>query len=233
MHKKIGVLGGMSAESTVTYYQYITRKYMELFGDCGYPEIIVYSVNFQRYVEWQHLGQYDKIAGDMISAAKALERAGADFALIATNTMHLMFDQVQAAVKIPFLHIVDATAEAIRARNLSKVGLMGTKLTMNAPFYKERLAANGVTMFVPDSSEQEEINRVIYEELVRGLLLESSRKRFADIIARMRARGAQGIIMGCTEIPLLISESDSSLPLFDTATIHAEKALRYSISERG
>ncbi|MBI5118623.1 aspartate/glutamate racemase family protein [Candidatus Poribacteria bacterium] len=233
MHKKIGVLGGMSAESTVTYYQYITRKYTEEFGDCGYPEIVVYSVSFQRYVDWQRLGQFEKIAGDMIHAARTLELAGAEVALIATNTMHLLFDQVQAAVRIPFLHIVDATAEAIRKRNLSKVGLLGTKLTMNAPFYGERLSANGVAMLVPDSSEQEEINRVIYEELVRGLLLESSRRRFAEIIARLRTRGAEGIIMGCTEIPLLLSEKDSSLPLFDTATIHAEKALRYAISEKG
>ena len=230
MHKRIGILGGLSPESTATYYEDITRKYTERFGDYGYPEIIIYSVNFQNYVDWGDTGQWDRIAEDMIKAARALERAGAEFGIIATNTMHIAFDEVQAAVNIPFLHLIDATAEAIKAKSFSKVGLLGTKFTMNKPFYKERLAANGINAIVPEVYDQEEINRVIYDELVRGRILDISRKRFMEIMSKLGEDGAEGIILGCTEIPLLISEKDSSLPLFDTTTIHAQKALEYAIS---
>jgi aspartate racemase len=232
MHKTIGILGGLSPESTVAYYSYIIRKYTERFGDYSYPEIIIYSVNFQRYIAWGQSGQWKHIAEDMISAARSLERAGADFGVIATNTMHIVFDQVQAGVKIPFLHLIDATAEAIKTRNLSKVGLLGTRFTMSESFYKDRLAANSITAIVPDAHEQEEIDRMIYEELVRGLIVEASRKRFMEIIAELGERGAEGIILGCTEIPMLVSEKNCSLPLFDTTTIHAEKALQYSVSGR-
>ena len=230
MHKRIGILGGLSPESTATYYEYITRKYTERFGDYGYPEIIIYSVNFQNYVDWGDTGQWDRIAEDMIKAARALERAGAEFGIIATNTMHIAFDEVQAAVNIPFLHLIDATAEAIKAKSFSKVGLLGTKFTMNKPFYKERLAANGINAIVPEVYDQEEINRVIYDELVRGRILDISRKRFLEIISKFIESGAEGVVLGCTEIPLLVSEKGSSLPLFDTTTIHAQKALEYAIS---
>jgi aspartate racemase len=233
MHKTIGILGGLSPESTVKYYEYITREYTKRFGDYGYPRVIIYSVTFQDYIDWQGAGQWNRIAEDMIEAAKSLERAGADFGIISTNTMHVVFDAVQASVNIPFLHLIDAAAEAIEARKVSKVGLLGTKVTMNAPFYKERLAANGIEALVPDPSEQEEINRVIYEELVRGLVQDKSRKRFVEIIGRLGDRGAQGVILGCTEIPMLISEKDCALALFDTTAIHAEKALQYSISGSG
>ena len=232
MHKKIGILGGLSPESTVTYYEYITRTYTERFGDYGYPEVIIYSVCFQNYVDWGDSGQWDKIAEDMQSAAKALERAGADFGIIATNTMHIAFDEVQAAVKIPFLHLIDATAEAIKARNFSRVGLLGTRFTMSQPFYRDRLAAGGITAIVPDASGQDDVNRTIYEELVRGRIEEASRNRFVEIIESLREEGAEGVILGCTEIPLLISESDSSIPLFNTTIIHAEKALEYSVSSK-
>jgi len=230
VHKRIGILGGLSPESTATYYGYITRKYTERFGDYGYPEIIIYSVNFQNYVDWGDTGQWDRIAEDMIKAARALERAGAEFGIIATNTMHIAFDEVQEAVKIPFLHLIDAAADAIKAKSFSKVGLLGTKFTMNKPFYKERLAANGINAIVPEVYDQEEINRVIYDELVRGRILDISRKRFLEIMSKLGEDGAEGIILGCTEIPLLISEKDSSLPLFDTTTIHAQRALEYAIS---
>jgi len=230
MHKKIGILGGLSPESTVSYYEYITRTYTERFGDYGYPEVIIYSVNFQNYVDWGDAGEWNSIAQDMINAARALEQAGADFGIIATNTMHIAFDEVQAAVKIPFLHLVDATAEAIKAKGFSNVGLLGTKFTMNEPFYRERLSAKRINAIVPEASDREEVDRVIYEELVRGRILDESRKRFVEIIARLSQSGAEGVILGCTEIPLLVSEKDSSLPLFDTTTIHAQKALEYAIS---
>ena len=230
MHKKIGILGGLSPESTVSYYEYITRTYTERFGDYGYPEVIIYSVNFQNYVDWGDAGEWNSIAQDMINAARALEQAGADFGIIAANTMHIAFDEVQAAVKIPFLHLVDATAEAIKAKGFSNVGLLGTKFTMNEPFYRERLSAKRINAIVPEASDREEVDRVIYEELVRGRILDESRKRFVEIISGLSQSGAEGVILGCTEIPLLVSEKDSSLPLFDTTTIHAQKALEYAIS---
>ncbi len=230
MHKKIGILGGLSPESTVTYYEYITRTYTERYGDYGYPEVVIYSVCFQNYIDWGESGRWDKIAQDMIAAARALERAGADFAIIATNTMHIVFDEVQTAVQIPFLHLIDATAEAIQAEGFSNVGLLGTKFTMGEPFYRDRLAANGITAILPDEAGCEDVDRTIYQELVRGRVVESSRKRFTEIIDGLRQDGAEGVILGCTEIPLLISDDDSSLPLFNTTTIHAEKALQYAIS---
>ncbi len=230
MHKIIGMIGGLSPESTAAYYQYITRQYTERFGDYGYPEIIIYSVRFQDYVDWGNEGRWSEIARDMIKAARALESAGADFGIIATNTMHIAFDEVQAAVEMPFVHLIDATAEVIKDRGFSNVGLLGTKFTMNMPFYKDRLAANQIDAIVPDESDQEEVNRVIYDELVKGDVLETSRDRFAEIISKLKGRGAEGVILGCTEIPLLISQEHSSLPLFDTTTIHAQKALEYAIS---
>lgn len=232
MHKKIGIIGGLSPESTVTYYEYITREYTERFGDFGYPEVIIYSVTFQNYVNWGDSGRWDKIAEDMVKVAHALERAGAEFGIIATNTMHLVFSEVQAAVNIPFLHIADAAAEAIRARGFSKVGLLGTKFTMSMPFYRERLAEGGITVVVPDVSDQEEVNRVIYEELVRGRLLDSSRQKFIETISKLGDMGADGVVLGCTEIPLLISQEDSPLILFDTTAIHAQKALEVAVSGR-
>ena len=230
MHKRIGILGGLSPESTVTYYEYITRTYTERFGDCGYPEIVIYSICFQKYIDWGDAGRWDAIAQDMIVAAQALERAGAEFGIIATNTMRIVFDEVQAAVKIPFLHLIDATAEAIQAQKLSTVGLLGTKFTMCESFYKDRLAANGITAIVPDEAGRDDVDRTIYEELVRGRIVEASRKRFVEIIDGLQQSGAEGVILGCTEIPLLVSGKDSALPLFNTTTIHAEKALRYAVS---
>jgi aspartate racemase len=230
MHKTIGILGGLSPESTVSYYQHITHTYVERFGDHGYPEIIMYSVGFQNYIDWGAAGKWDKIARDMIKVAHSLERAGAEFGVIATNTMHIVYDEMQAAIGIPFLHIVDAAAEAIRVRGYSTVGLLGTKFTMSQAFYRDRLVANGVDAIVPEEAEQDDIHRVIYEELVSGLIVDQSRRRFVEIIDNLKNRGAEGIVLGCTEIPLLVTDKDSPLPLFDTASIHAEKALQYAIS---
>lgn len=230
MQKKIGILGGLSPESTVSYYQYITREYVRRCGTHSYPEIIIFSVSFQKYLDWWAEDRWDEIAGDMILAARALERAGADFGIIATNTMHIVFDEVQKTVKIPFLHLIDATAEAITAAGLSKVGLLGTRFTMERAFYRDRLAAHRITSLVPDGPERVEIHRIISEELVKGCLREESRKRMLASISGLEQRGAEGIILGCTEIPLLISQQHLSLPLFDTTKIHAQKALDYALA---
>lgn len=228
MHKRIGILGGLSPESTVSYYLYITRTYTERFGDYGYPEIIICSVTLQNYHDWRNLNRWDLIAEDMISAAKRLERAGADFGVIATNTMHLVFDEVQRAVKIPFLHLIDVTVDAIQQKGCSTVGLLGTRFTMSHPFYRDRLAAYGITPLVPGEKDQETLHRIIEDELVRGRIEQDSRNQYLAIIGRLQEAGAQGIILGCTEIPLLIRETDCSMPLFDTATLHAEAALRFA-----
>ncbi len=220
----------MSPESTIEYYQYITRRYTERFGDYGYPEIVIYSVSFQPYVDWPNAERWDLVVGGLTEAAQRLEAAGADFIIIATNTMHLVFDQVQASVNIPMLSLLDAVAEAIHAQEMQTVGLLGTRFAMEKGFYQEALAGEGITVLVPDAEERRYVNDVIYDELVAGKIRDESRAEFVTIIRKLAARGAEGVILGCTEIPLLVSEADAGLPLFDTTAIHAEAALNYALA---
>ena len=229
MHKRIGILGGMSPESTVAYYEYITRTYTERFGDYGYPEILIYSVSFQEYVDWPNQDRWDLVAEGLSQAGQKLVEAGADMLLIATNTMHLVFDEVQARVEVPMLSLLDATAEAILAQGLHTVGLLGTKFTMEKGFYQDALARRGITTLVPGADDREYVHRVIYDELVAGQIRDESRDSYVDIIQKLVERGAQGIILGCTEIPLLVDEASAGIPLFDTTQIHAEAALNYAI----
>jgi aspartate racemase len=230
MHKRIGILGGISPESTVEYYRYITRNYTQRFGDYGYPEIIIYSVSFQPYVDWPNEERWDRVAEGLSQAARSLQAAGADFILIAANTMHLVLDQVQASVHIPILSLLDVVAEAILAREIQTVGLLGTRFTMDKPLYREGLARRGITVLVPEADDRQVVNRVIYDELVAGKIRTESRAAYLGIIQKLAGRGAQGIILGCTEIPLLVSEADAGLPLFDTTVLHAEAALNYAVS---
>ena len=230
MHKRIGILGGISPESTVEYYRYITRNYTQRFGDYGYPEIIIYSVSFQPYVDWPNEERWDRVAEGLSQAARSLQAAGADFILIATNTMHLVLDQVQASVHVPILSLLDVVAEAILAREIRTVGLLGTRFTMDKPLYREGLARRGITVLVPEADDRQVVNRVIYDELVAGKIRVESRAAYVGIIKKLAGRGAQGIILGCTEIPLLVSEADVGLPLFDTTVLHAEAALNYAVS---
>ena len=228
-HRRIGILGGMSPESTIVYYEHITRTYTERFGDYGYPEILIHSVNFQQFVEWQHAGQWTAAADEMARALEGLRLAGAGFGLIATNTMHIVFDAVQQAVGMPLVSIVDATAEAILSAGLHRVGLLGTVFTMREPFFRDRLAQAGIEVLVPEPGDQDRMNEVIYQELCGGRILEASRGVFLRIIDRLRLGGAQGIVLGCTEIPLLVRPQDCALPLFNTTLLHAEKALRLAV----
>jgi aspartate racemase len=231
VHKKIGILGGMSPESTVEYYQYITHTYTQRFGDYRYPEIIIYSVSFQPYVDWPNGERWDLVAQGLSQAAQKLQAAGADFIIIATNTMHLVLDQVQASVHIPILSLLDVVAEASLAKGIKTVGLLGTRFTMERNLYQAALARRGMTVLVPDADDREIVNRVIYDELVAGQIRAESRARYVEIIKRLAARGAQGVILGCTEIPLLVSEADAGLPLFNTTLLHAEAALNYAVSQ--
>lgn len=232
MHKKIGILGGLSPESTTVYYDHIIREYARRFGDSNYPEIIIYSVNFQEFVDWQNQNRWDLAAKKMISVFKILEKAGADFGLIATNTMHIVFDQVQNAISIPLLSIIESTAEAINRDRIQTVGLLGTIFTMSKDFYKLGLKERGITTLVPEKEDQESINRIIYKELTKGIIKSESKAGYLEIINNLRDRGAQGIVLGCTEIPLLVKEEDCSIRLYDTTTIHAEAALNYATGHR-
>jgi len=229
MSKRIGILGGMSPESTTEYYEYITRTYTRRFGDYGYPEIIIYSVSFQPYVDWPNKNRWDLVAQGLSAAAQRLEAAGADFIIIATNTMHIVFDEVQACVNVPMLSLLDAVGEAILARGQKTVGLLGTKFAMEKTFYHDALARKGITVLTPEAEDREYVNGVIYAELVAGQIRSESRAGFVSIIEKLAARGAQGVILGCTEIPLLVSEADVGIPLFDTTSIHAEAALNYAL----
>ncbi len=229
IHKKIGILGGMSPESTAEYYQFITRRYTERFGDYGYPEIIIYSVSFQPYVDWPGAERWDLVAQGLSEAAQRLEAAGADFIIIATNTMHLVFDEVQAAVNVPMLSLLEVVGDAILTRGLKTVGLLGTKFTMEKPLYHNALAKKGITVLVPNAADRAYVNQVIYDELVAGDIRAESRAGYVEIINKLAQQGAEGVILGCTEIPLLVSESDVGLPLFDTTLIHAEAALNYAL----
>ncbi|MBN1658518.1 MAG: aspartate/glutamate racemase family protein [Anaerolineae bacterium] len=229
MAKRIGILGGMSPESTVAYYEYLTRTFTERYSDYGYPEIVIYSVSFQSYVDWPAEGRWDLVARGLGEAARRLEAAGADFIVIATNTMHKVYDEVQAAVDVPVLSLLDAVAQAVLTRQVRTAGLLGTRFTMEQSFYREALEAHGIEVVVPDAEDRAYVDGVIYQELVAGKIVAASRAGFQAVIDRLVKRGAQGIILGCTEIPLLVSEADAGVPLFDTTAIHAEAALRYAV----
>ena len=231
MAKIIGILGGLSPESTVEYYLYLTRTYSERYGNYAYPEIIIYSVSFQPYVDWPASGRWDLIANGLAEAAQKLEAAGADFIVIAANTMHLVIDQVRAAVRIPVLSLLDAVGDAVLARGLQTVGLLGTLSTMEKGFYQEALARRGLNVLTPEADDRRYVSDVIYNELVAGKFRPEARSRYVEIIQRLASRGAQGVILGCTEIPLLLSQADTALPLFDTTRIHAEAALKEAISQ--
>jgi len=229
MHKTIGLLGGMSPESTVAYYEYITRTYTREFGDYGYPEILIYSVSFQAYVDWPEEGRWDLVAEGLSQAARALEVAGVDVILIATNTMHIVFDEVEASVNVPMLSLLDAVGDAIQEQGMQTVGLLGTAFTMEKTFYQEALLERGIDVLLPDAEDRKRVNDVIYDELVAGEILDASRDAFVRIMRDLVQRGAEGVILGCTEIPLLVSEEEAGVPLFDTTVIHADAALRYAV----
>ncbi len=231
MYKRIGILGGMTPESTLTYYQHIVRRYQQRFGDHGYPEIVIYSVSFQQFEDWMEAGQWDDIAAALAEGLKRLHAAGADVGVIATNTMHLLFDRLERDSPLPLLSIVDATARAIQRAGLATVGLLGTRFTMEKPFYVERLARHGIAALVPDAADREDVHRVIMKELSLGVLRDDSRKRYLRVIDALAERGAQGIVLGCTEIPLLVRSEHTRIPLFDTTTLHAEEALAWAIGE--
>ncbi|MCI2426800.1 amino acid racemase [Candidatus Acetothermia bacterium] len=227
--KKIGILGGTSAASTLLYYETITSGYTEQFNDFAYPEILLYSVSFQQFVDWQRGGEWDQMTEEMVRIFKILAVAGADFGLIASNTFNRLITQVAPQSPIPLLSIIDPTATAIKEQNISTVGLLGTMITMKEPFYCDGLRAHGLTTLLPAEEDQQSIHQTIYRELVRGRINRDSKAKMLRVIARLVEQGAEGIILGCTEIPLLINSADCEIPLFDTARLHAQAALRCAL----
>ncbi|MEO6597661.1 MAG: aspartate/glutamate racemase family protein [Planctomycetota bacterium] len=229
--KTIGLLGGMSWESTVTYYQTINRFVGQALGGLHSARIVLHSVEFQAISELQHAGRWQETGAILADAARSLERAGADFLVLCTNTMHIVAPQIEAATRLPLLHIADATAQRITASGIARIGLLGTRFTMEEDFYRGRLSTqHSLKVLVPEPADRAVVHRVIYEELCRGRIDEASRVEYRRIVGGLVQAGAQGVILGCTEIGLLLQQADSHVPLFDTAQIHAEEAARSALA---
>ncbi len=230
--KTIGLIGGMSWESSSEYYRIINEAVKEKLGGLHSAQSLMYSVDFAEVETLQQEGRWEEATQIMVAAALRLQAGGADFIVICTNTMHKMAEQVQGAIHLPLLHIADATAEKIKAKKLHTVGLLGTRFTMEEDFYRGRLEQrHGLQVLIPEEADREVIHRVIYDELVLGKLNPTSKAQYLSIIASLVGRGAQGIILGCTEIGLLVKPGDTESPLFDTTRIHAEAAVEYALEK--
>jgi len=228
--KTIGMIGGMSWESSIEYYRIINETVRTELGGLHSAKSMMVSVEFAEIEALQHQDRWGEAAKILIAAARSLESGGADFAIICTNTMHKLYDKIQQSVRIPLLHIADATAELIKAQGIQKIALLGTRFTMEENFYKGRLIEKyGLEVIIPGSEDMEIIHRIIYDELCAGVIQPDSKQQYADIIQRLAKEGAEGIILGCTEIGLLVKQEDSPVPLFDTTEIHARAAVKYAL----
>jgi aspartate racemase len=230
--KTIGLIGGMSWESSAEYYRILNQGVRDRLGPTASARCLLWSFDFSEIERLQHEGDWSGLTDRMTDAARRLETAGADLLLICTNTMHRMADAVQRAVSIPLLHIADPTAGRIKAAGLRRIGLLGTAFTMEQDFYKGRLAGlHGLDVLVPAEAERATVHRIIYEELVAGVITPASRAAFRDVITQLVVRGAEGVILGCTEIMLLVKPEDSAVPLFDTTALHARAAVDHALGE--
>lgn len=226
----IGLIGGMSWESSAQYYRLINEGVRDRVGGVASARTLMWSFDFARIEALQHAGDWDALAGELVTASKALQEGGADFLVLCTNTMHRCAWAIEAAVKIPLLHIADPTAAAIQAAGLTRVGLLGTAFTMEQDFYRGRLEDKfGLEVLIPEADDRAAVHDIIYRELVTGHVLDASRQVYRAVIQRLVERGAQGIVLGCTEIMLLIGEADSPVPVFDTTTLHAEAAVEKAL----
>lgn len=228
--KIIGLLGGMSWESSLVYYKIVNEKVKEKLGGHHSCECVMYSVDFDIIKKLQFEGNWNELTRIMIDAAKKIERGGAEMLAICTNTMHKMVPDIEKEISIPIVHIADATAEIIKSKGIKKVALLGTRFTMEQDFYKGRLIEkHGIDVVIPEGKDLEQVHSIIYNELVLGEIKPSSKEIYKQIIKRLVERGAEGVILGCTEIPLLIQQSDCPVPVFDTTLIHAEKTVEFAI----
>lgn len=230
--KTIGLLGGMSWESTLNYYKWINEGIRKHLGGLHSAKIILNSLDFQEIEQLQMTERWDLTGKILAKEASAIEKAGADFLLLCTNTMHKNADAIEAAINIPFLHIADATAEKLKSEGITRVGLLGTRFTMEEDFYKGRLEnTHGIEVVVPDMQDMDLIHGVIYNELCMGNIQDNSRKRYLDVIEKMKSERIQGMILGCTEISMLIQEQHTDIALFDTTAIHTEAAVQFALLE--
>lgn len=229
--KTIGLIGGMSWESTVTYYQVINQTIKQELGGLHSAKILLYSVNFAEIEHYQSTGEWDKSAELLAKAAVKLEKAGADFIIICTNTMHKVVPQILSQINIPLLHIAEATADELIKSGIYKVGLLGTRYTMEQDFYKNKLLEAGIEVLIPDKNDIMTVNDIIYNELCRGDIFLSSKKKYQSIISKFQMLGAKAVILGCTEIGLLVKQQDVLIPVYDTTLIHAKKAALFSIGK--
>jgi aspartate racemase len=231
--KTIGVIGGMSWESSTEYYRLLNRYAKARLGGHHNARSLMLTVDFADIEEGQRAGAWDRLGAQMADAAQRLERGGADLVMLATNTMHRVYESIEAAISIPFLHIADPTGDALRAAGVERVGLLGTRYTMEQTFYAGRLRERfGLDTLVPDDDRRRDVHRIIYEELCHGVLDAQSRRLYQRAIDDMAARGAQAVILGCTEITLLIKQDDTALPVFDTTALHAQAAVDWAIQTR-
>lgn len=228
--KTIGLIGGMSWESTLSYYKAINQGIKKQLGGLHSAKLVLFSVDFDEIEKLQHQGKWQETADILSNAAVSIEKAGADFFLICTNTMHKVAEQVQSSVSIPLLHIADATAFELLAQNISKVGLLGTAFTMEQDFYKSRLTDKfGIDVLVPNTEQRAQVHQIIYQELCLGKIKPESKAIYLDIVDELYKQGCEGVILGCTEIALLIQQQDTNVPLYDTTQIHAERAIEVSL----
>lgn len=225
--KTLGLIGGMSWESTLLYYRLINEGVRDALGSLRSAPVLLYSYDFEQIRDMQYAGRWDAAGESLAQTARLLEAGGADGLIICTNTMHKVADAVSSATNIPLIHIADCTGTRIAEQNISCVGLLGTRFTMEEAFYVSRIRAAGIDVLIPDASEVGEVNSIIYDELCQGVIREDSRRRYQDVIARLAARGAQGVILGCTEIGMLVGPADADIPLFDTTAIHAQAGVRF------
>jgi aspartate racemase len=229
--KVIGLLGGMSWESSSEYYRLMNERVKAALGGFHSAHAVLYSVDFATIETMQAEGRWDDAGAELNRAARALEAAGADFVVLCTNTMHKVADRLTDGLGIPLLHLADATASAVKAAGIGRVGLLGTGFTMSQPFYRDRLAAHGLEVLVPDAEDRDLVHRVIYDELVLGVVKPESREAYRSVIARLVEAGAEGVIYGCTEIELLVGPEDSAVPTFPTTRLHAEAAVDYALGK--
>lgn len=228
--KTIGLIGGMSWESTQTYYRLINQGVKARLGGLHSARLVLYSVDFAEIEALQHRGDWAATAQILGGAARSLAAAGADFLVLCTNTMHKVAPQLEQAVDIPLLHIADATANELHRQGVTRVGLLGTRFTMEQAFYRERLEAQGIEVLIPDAAQRQTVHRVIYDELCRGEIRADAKADYLEIVGSLAGQGAQGVILGCTEIGLLIQAGDTDVPLFDTTAIHAEQAVEAALA---
>ncbi|WP_372830076.1 aspartate/glutamate racemase family protein [Psychrobacter maritimus] len=228
--RTLGIIGGMSWESTESYYRLINEGIKAELGNLHSADLLIHSVDFAPIGELQAQGAWDEMGAILANSGKRLQAAGAQGLLIATNTMHKVIDDVQAATNLPIIHIADATAKAIQAQGLTKIALLGTQFTMTQDFYKQRLIDAGLQVLVPENDARAEVHRIIYDELCQGQFLDSSRQYYSQVIKDLANKGAEGVILGCTEIGLLIQQADSPIAVFDTTAIHAAAAVDFLLS---